>query len=506
MLPVDIINSEQPEVLRAALRLLDAQLSTATRLLKELADRIAVLEGVPVLQGSLDAINAGEVPPLPTIDTSPTPLEEAARGTLAPEPTPAPMRSKAKQWGHGPKSQPNLPVRELVCELEPADCACPDCGKLRKPLANQFETSEMIDVVEMKVELVTVRRAKYGCTCGSAIETAIGPARAIAGGRYSLAFAVHVAVQKYLWHMPLERQVRQFAALGLDVSSHVLWDQILALVRHVLPTVKAIQRAILKTPVIGVDQTGWRDLSSRDAKLKQLWGLSTRKLLYYQICPCKGLDSFRAVLGDYQGMIVCDEASTHTAAARRFALLFIAACWAHVLRRFREAKKSFPEAATPLRLIARLYEIEAAAESETDRMRRRRLESRPVIRELRTWLDARKAMPKATTLGSAIRYARNSWLHLTNFLGDSRIPLDNNQTERQLRGPVVGRKNYYGSKTEQGDLVATVFYTLFETAKLNDLPPQAYVEAIVTTATAYENAGAPVVLMPDDFKKQLADG
>jgi len=104
VLPVDIINSEQPEVLRAALRLLDAQLSTATRLLKELADRIAVLEGVPVLQGSLDAINAGEVPPLPTIDTSPTPLEEAARGTPAPEPTPAPMRPKAKQRGHGPKS------------------------------------------------------------------------------------------------------------------------------------------------------------------------------------------------------------------------------------------------------------------------------------------------------------------------------------------------------------------------------------------------------------------
>ncbi len=73
------------------------------------------------------------------------------------------------------------------------------------------QSSERIDVVDMKIELVVVQRAKYGCNCGQAIETAIGPARATEGGRYSLAFAIHVAIAKYLYHLPLERQDRRRA-------------------------------------------------------------------------------------------------------------------------------------------------------------------------------------------------------------------------------------------------------------------------------------------------------
>jgi transposase len=71
---------------------------------------------------------------------------------------------------------------------------------------------------------------------------------------------------------------------------------------------------------------------------------------------------------------------------------------------------------------------------------------------------------------------------MTRFVGDARIPLDNNATERAIRGPVVGRKNHYGSKSRNGTLVAATFYSLVETAKLHRVDPAAYLQAAVLAA------------------------
>ena len=63
---------------------------------------------------------------------------------------------------------------------------------------------------------------------------------------------------------------------------------------------------------------------------------------------------------------------------------------------------------------------------------------------------------------------------LTRFVGDARVPLDNNATERGIRGLVVGRRNHFGSKSRRGTEVAAVLYSLIETAKLNGVDPAKY--------------------------------
>jgi hypothetical protein len=68
-------------------------------------------------------------------------------------------------------------------------------------LAGEAERSEMIDVVELKYQVVEVERKKYVCGCGSAVETAPGPARAVEGGRYSLRFAIKGAFDKPRGHL-----------------------------------------------------------------------------------------------------------------------------------------------------------------------------------------------------------------------------------------------------------------------------------------------------------------
>ena len=73
---------------------------------------------------------------------------------------------------------------------------------------------------------------------------------------------------------------------------------------------------------------------------------------------------------------------------------------------------------------------------------------------------------------------------MTRFLADPRIPFDNNATDRAIRGPVVGRKNFYGARSQRGTEVAALFSMLFETAKLRGVEPKAYLRPAVMAALA----------------------
>jgi transposase len=74
-------------------------------------------------------------------------------------------------------------------------------------------------------------------------------------------------------------------------------------------------------------------------------------------------------------------------------------------------------------------------------------------------------------------------------------PLTNNATERAQRGPVVGRKVFYGSHSRQGTEVAALFYSLIESAKLCELNPVAYLRVAMNTALAGEQIPLPHEVM-----------
>ncbi len=124
-------------------------------------------------------------------------------------------------------------------------------------MKGQYDESEMIDVVEVSYRLVKVKQQKYVCRCGGCVETALGPARALSGSRYSLDFAVKVIVDKWLDHIPLERQVRILERHGLAVTSQTLWDLAYAVSQRLAIVDDALAKHVLAQPVIGLDQTGW---------------------------------------------------------------------------------------------------------------------------------------------------------------------------------------------------------------------------------------------------------
>jgi transposase len=396
--------------------------------------------------------------------------------------------------GHGPREQKALPIVEVVHELDEPDQMCPSCGGDLEPMAGQFEEADEIDVVERSFRVVRHKRQKYRCRCGEKIETALGPDKLVPGGRYSIDFAVDVAIAKFADHLPLERQVRQMARDGLAVDSSTLWEQTWLLSKHLTATDEANHADVLSADVIAVDETWWRLMKKGASKRWWVWSIAREDAVSYRLLPSRSADAARTVLGDYTGVAICDGYKAYDVLAREKegSDLVLAHCWAHVRRKFVEAEPFYPEAGHVVERIGQLYAIDAEAKQASPEERLATLaalrakQSKPVIDEIRTWLMTQRALPRSG-LGKAIAYTGGLWPGLVRFLENPKIPLDTNGVERALRGVAVGRKNHYGSRSERGTRVAALFYSLIESAKLAGVEPRAYLRE--ATLRAVRNPG-----------------
>jgi hypothetical protein len=139
--------------------------------------------------------------------------------------------------------------------------------------------------------------------------------------------------------------------------------------------------------------------------------------------------------------------------------------------------------------IGELYDVERDVEKAevldraAHRLRLRHERSRPIVEALRAWITTVPSLSQSS-LGKALAYTDTLWPGLVRFLDDPAIPLDNNATERALRGVVLGRKNHYGSKSQRGTEVAALFYSLLESAKLSGLEPARYLAEATRRALA----------------------
>jgi transposase len=422
-----------------------------------------------------------------------------------PAPTPADV-APAPRRGHGPTAQPRLPRVEMVHELAAAEQTCPQCGGALREMKDQTDDSEEITVVERRFVLVQHRRQKYRCACNGCVETAPGPLRLSTrpdtrGRRYSPAFAVEVAVNKYVDHQPLERQARIMGREGLLIESQTLWDQLDALATALQPTYEALRQYVLSAPVVGADETWWRLMGGPPRIRWWAWSVAREDAVTYTILESRSQEAARQVLAGYRGLVIADGYGAYEALARAGPGVTLAHCWAHVRRKFVEAEPHYPApCAEVLALIGQLYAVERACprpdaladdaarvEALALRGTARRAQSTGIIAAIRAWALPQRALPESA-LGKAIAYMLGLWPGLTRFLDDPRIPLDNNATERALRGMVLGRKNHYGSRSQRGTEVAALFYSLIESAKLCGVDPKAYL--LSATQGALEHPGA----------------
>jgi transposase len=431
---------------------------------------------------------------------------------------PATRKKKGKGQGHqGRTPQPKLEEAEPeLHELDEADKVCPTCGEGLSEWEGKRDSCELIHYEPPRFFLVRHEMQKYVCKNGCCVETAPGPVKLMPGTRYSIAFVIGVVIGKYADHLPLERQVRMMKRQGLDVTSQTLWDQSNALTRVLesADAAEALRAEVFSSGVVAADETRWPILHHPKAAAWHMWAATDGKTVFYQIHDSRSERAGRALLDGYQGTLVCDGYTVYEKLGAS-PNITLSLCWSHARREYVTIAEAFPEETEQiLELIGELYGIEKrarlAAEDEagdeppSEELRLRKLreardsESRKVIARIKQWMIDVETLP-GSGLAKAINYIANRWTALTRFLDDPRIPLDSNIVERALRGPVLGRKNHYGSRSVRGTEVAALMYSLIESAKLAGVEPQQYLE----TAVARVLAGDPFVT-PRQYAAELA--
>lgn len=505
-----LAQEKDPEVLHRAIELLENHNRALTAKIKELLAELAKARGDSTYQQLRLAALEKQLAKLTKQVFGPSSEQRTTDGAPADASSEGEgKKEKKRKTGHGPTEQQKLPVVDVEHKLDDADKTCPKCGGDLKEMAGKYEDHEEIDVLPLRFVLKRHRRQKYSCRCGGCIETAPGPDKLCPGGRYSIAFAIHVAISKYCDHLPLERQVRMMARDGLVVTSQTLWDQIeqLAwLVESVMPRLRAF---VLEHSVVGADETTWELFGKKPGQSKSwfVWVLRVEHGVYYAIRGGRSFKTAESLLMSFAGVLMCDGYAAYQSLSRAYPRVVLAHCWAHVRREFVEIEKSFPKPCGEiLDLIGKLYLIERrcpqAPEGDEERRVLRDQESRPVIDEIAEWVyrTTPKCLPESG-LHKAIGYMVNMWPGLVQFLDDPEIPLDNNGTERAARAPVIGRKNHYGSHSLRGTEVAATFYSLVESAKLNGLEPRFYLR--VATRAGLRRETVP---LPHEVKAMLAAG
>jgi transposase len=418
-------------------------------------------------------------------------------------------KKKQRRRRSGPRQQPDLDVQTDWFELDEADKICPGCGDPLDEMGECSEDSEMIDVIERKFVLKKVKRQKYTCRGCGHIDTALGPDKLRKTRRYSPEVAIEVAINKYLDHLPLARQVRRMERQGLRIDTQTLWDQLDKLADHIETTYLGIKHWIFGGDVMGMDETSWPLMKKGNTKTWQMWAMHGRGASFFAIRDSRSGKTAIELLHGFSGWLITDGYQAYPMAVRESeGNIRLVGCWAHVRRKFIDAEKNNPALAEEaLDMIGELYEIESRARDPDEGwkllewcQKLREEESKPVLNRLKLWSESQSALPRSN-IGKAIKYMRAMWPRLVLFADHPELWIDNNPTERGIRGPVVGRKNFYGSRSRRGTEVAAMLYTICETAKVCGVNPRDYLRRVVMN----DIKSPHTVTLPRPIEEVMAD-
>jgi transposase len=444
-------------------------------------------------------------------------LQERVTGRKAgpkrtyPEPPPTDPSKSKRRRGHQPgnpgpvrRRHDHLPVLPEVIELPPSQQVCSGCGK---PLAamTQTDDGEILEI-EVRAHRRQYRRKRYRPTCACGVHPPVvsppPPPKLIPKGHLGVSIWSFILIQKFVCFQPLHRVLRDLRSHGLDLSSATLIDGL----RKLLPLFRPLYQALIDRHLAcgpwHADDTRWPIFERLPDKANVYWTLSVygcAQVIVFLLDPTRCHEVPENYFGDARGILNVDRAANFKAMRQvKEGHILLAFCWAHVRHDFLTLFVAWQEtlADWALAWLGRITELyqrndarralrdDPAAFAVTDQQLRQHLAAIVAQR------DAELAQPDLhpacrKTLTSLV----NHWSGLTLFVEHPEVPMDNNVSERCHRGPVVGRKNFYGSGAIWSGWLAAMLFSLFQTMGLWRLCPRRWLTAFLTACA--EAGGQP---------------
>jgi transposase len=425
-----------------------------------------------------------------------------------------PQRNRGQQPENpGPKRRDysHLPAREEFLELPPGHCVCPRCGQPLLPLSDTDDSEQTEIEVRAYRRVIHRRRYRRTCTCaGPRTLTAPSPPKLIPKGRYGISIWVEILLDKYFSYRPTERLLASWRLLSLDLAPGTVTDGLQRLEVLLRPIDEALKERNPRGDLHQGDETRWRVFIALEGKEGYgwwLWVVLGPDTVIYLLDASRSHtvpeDHYRA---ESRGVVVVDRYSAYKAMRWvKDGVLVLAFCWAHVRRDFIRVGKGWPELKTwalewlrRIRVLYRLNDLRVAATKDASAFAEADGRLRRAVAEMETQRETELARADlATPCRKALESLHEHWDGLTRFVDDPRIPMDNNASERQARGPAVARKNFYGSGSLWSGQQAAALFSIFATLSLWKLNPRKWL------MWYFEHCAAAGGKVPEDIQPFL---
>lgn len=316
---------------------------------------------------------------------------------------------------------------------------------------------------------------------------------------------IHVGYSKYGLHLPLTRQAKEYARMGVDIAKSTMCGWLDSLAAFLTPVDQAIRRQVLSQSVLHSDDIPVDLLSPGTGSTVEarFWSYCDAQQVFFDFTEDRRGCHPTQALAQYHGVLMADALAQYNAIVA-INLIVRLACWAHVRRKFYDARFTDPRCQEMVLLIQKLFAADARIDDRVKagqltgwaaprrRWRIRRRYSARVLQiieqKLTAWMPGGSddcATPESP-LGKAIHYAWAQWKGLTLPFDTGDLPIHNNVAENVQRAIAVGRKNHLFMGSEGGGRMAAVIYGLLQSCRLQSIDPVAYLRLVCASLLAGE--------------------
>lgn len=384
--------------------------------------------------------------------------------------------------------------KKIVIDLE--DKKCPECGEEMVCIGEEFVCSKL-NIIPAQISVLDFYQKKYKCKACENKDldniVIIKPDMPVPVIKKSMASAgtiAYVIQQKYQMGTPLYRQEQYWKAQGIDLNRTTMANWIIRSSNWIKPLFELMMKLLLKEPVIHADETVLRVLKRDGEQVNgqsRCWVFcsgkdSKLKMVLYLHRPTRSAKVVEEVLGGYSGYLQTDGYAAYNAAVNATRL----GCWSHTRRKWVEClpkgiEDKNSKAAQALELVKQIFaedkRLEGLPEDEVYEQRLERI--KPLLERYWELLGSISAVG-GSNLAKAVNYSLNNRRELEAFLLDGRLELTNNRAERAVKPFVMGRKNWLFSDTNKGADASMMWYSVIESAKLNNLNVYGYLLHLLT--------------------------
>lgn len=421
---------------------------------------------------------------------------EAVCDLSAAEPEDLELKSPKQPKRKGKKKDDlsGLPVRRIDHYLSEAELEAEFGKKGWKQLPDAI--SRKYHFVPAKVEVEEHHIGVYASKTDEHMVKADHPNVLLHGSLVSPSLAAAVINGKYVNAVPLYRLEQEFQRYGLQITRQNMANWCIRLGEEYLSVLyDYLHKELYSYHVIQADETPVLvNHDGRKAGSKSwMWVYRSghlyqnRQIVLYEYQQTRNTSHPREFLKGYDGICVTDGYQVYHTLEKELEELTIAGCWVHCRRRFDEALKLIPKSYQKesnvfllMKQIQAIYREEGKLNdfSSDERLKQRQVVIRPLVDAFFAYLKTIK-VSKKDKFGDAVGYALNQEKYLRVFLTDGDVPIDNNASERAIRGFCIGKKNWQMIDTINGAKTSAIIYSIVETAKANNLKPFNYVQYLL---------------------------